>query len=160
MVWAVACTQCKALVRMLSCIERGTAIQLLLMVATRFRTKGIQQEAELCVHELAERKGWTVDELADRTIPTAGFDDGPELTLDYGSRAFTARLNDEGLITLYDENDAPLKALPDARKDDDADKVKSAKEMALRGEKSGEEYRRHAERCACMKRCVPSAPGA
>ena len=48
--------QCKALVRMLAWIDRGSAIQLLLQIATRFRTKGIQQEAELCVNELAERK--------------------------------------------------------------------------------------------------------
>ena len=33
------------------------------------------QGSRTCVNELAERKNWTIDELADRTIPTAGFDD-------------------------------------------------------------------------------------
>ena len=127
--------QCKALVRMLSWIDHGVAIQLLLMIATRFRTKGIQQEAELCVNALAERKKWTVDELADRTIPTAGFDDGPEMSLDYGSRTFTAKLNDEGNITLFDESDKAVKALPDARKDDDEEKVKEAKKLLTTAKK-------------------------
>ena len=37
---------CKALVRMLSWIDRGSAVQQLLLVAMRFRTKSIQQEAD------------------------------------------------------------------------------------------------------------------
>ena len=119
--------QGKALVHMLAWIDRGSAIQVLLLLATRFRTKGIQQEAEQCVQALAERKQWTIDELADRTIPTAGFDDGPEMLLDYGSRTFSARLNDEGIITLFDESGKAIKALPEARKDDDVEKVKEAK---------------------------------
>ena len=127
--------QCKALVRMLHWIDRGTAIQLLLQLATRFRTKGIQQEAELCVNALAERKKWTLDELADRTIPTAGFDDGPEMTLDFGARAFIARLNDEGIITLFDESGKAIKTLPDARKDDDAEKVKEVKKALTTAKK-------------------------
>jgi hypothetical protein len=39
------------------------------------------------VRELAERKGWTIDELADRTIPSAGFGDDGELELSYGPRS-------------------------------------------------------------------------
>ena len=35
---------------------------------------GDRQEADRQVHLLAERRGWSIDELADRTIPTAGFD--------------------------------------------------------------------------------------
>jgi hypothetical protein len=47
---------------------------------------------------LAERKGWTLDELADRTIPTAGFDEGGKMELDYGARKFTASLSEEMTI--------------------------------------------------------------
>ena len=82
--------QCRALIRMLSWIDHPSAIQVLLSVSSRFRTAGIRKEAEACVNELAERKNWTIAELADRTIPTAGFDADLQLVLDFGSRTFTA----------------------------------------------------------------------
>src|SRR5699024_3202353 len=71
--------QCKALIAMLSSIDHPGAIQYLLSIANRFRTKGIREEAEKYVRLLAERKGWTLDELADRTMPTAGLDDRGQL---------------------------------------------------------------------------------
>lgn len=119
--------QCKALVAMLASLDRPAAIQLLLSVANRFRTKGIREEAEKFVKIVAERKGWTIDELADRTVPTAGFDESLALELDYGPRQLTARLQPDFTIALADENGKPLKSLPEPRKDDDADKAKAAK---------------------------------
>ena len=95
--------QCRALIRMLSWIDHPSAIQVLLSVSNRFRTAGIRNEAEACVHELAERKNWTIAELADRTIPTAGFDDALQLVLDFGSRTFTASLDDELKLHLRSE---------------------------------------------------------
>ncbi|HET6884370.1 MAG TPA: DUF4132 domain-containing protein, partial [Pirellulales bacterium] len=119
--------QCRALVAMLASLDRPAAIQLLLSVANRFRTKSIREEAEKYVKIVAERKGWTIDELADRTVPTAGFDETMILELDYGSRQLTARLKPDFSIVLTDENGKPLKSLPEPRKDDDADKAKAAK---------------------------------
>ncbi|HVA48351.1 MAG TPA: DUF4132 domain-containing protein [Pirellulales bacterium] len=121
--------QCKALVAMLASLDRPAAIQLLLSVANRFRTKGIREEAEKYVKIVAERKGWTIDELADRTVPTAGFDDSLSLELDYGSRQLTARLLPDFTIALADENGKPLKSLPEPRKDDDPDKAKAARKQ-------------------------------
>ncbi|HOF88541.1 MAG TPA: DUF4132 domain-containing protein, partial [Armatimonadota bacterium] len=119
--------QCKALVHVLAWVEHGAATQALLAIATRFRTKGIREEAEACVQALAERKDWTVEELADRTIPTAGFEDGPERALDYGSRVITARLTPALEIGLCDDGGKLLNGLPDPRKDDDPELVKAAK---------------------------------
>ena len=50
--------QCRALISMLSWIEHPSAVQVLLSVATRFRTASIRKEAETRVNELAERKNW------------------------------------------------------------------------------------------------------
>jgi hypothetical protein len=61
--------QCKALLQMLSWVEDRAAIQVLLATSARFRTAGIRQEAERLVHALAGRREWTVEQLADRTIP-------------------------------------------------------------------------------------------
>jgi hypothetical protein len=54
------------------------------------------------VFGLADRKGWTLAELADLTIPTAGLDDQGVLTLDFGPRQFTAMLNEDLEFMLAD----------------------------------------------------------
>ena len=119
--------QCRALLQMLAWVEHKTATQLLLSVGSRFRTKSIQEEAAKQAQALAERKGWTVAELADRTIPAAGLDEEGLLTLDYGPRQFTARLNEDLEFVLAGPDGKPLKSLPDPRKDDDEAKAAEAK---------------------------------
>lgn len=118
---------CKALVAMLAWIPEPAAVQLLLAVGNRFRTKGIQEEAAHQVEALAERRGWTVAELADRTIPAAGFDETGTLTLSYGDREFVARLMADLTIELQDETGKKLAALPEPRKDDDEALAKESK---------------------------------
>jgi hypothetical protein len=49
------------------------AVQVLLSIGNRFRTASIRKRAAELVQELADRKGWTKEQLADRTIPDAGF---------------------------------------------------------------------------------------
>lgn len=120
-------SQCKALIAMLSGVDRPLAIQYLLSISNRFRTKGIREEAEKYVNLLAERKGWSLDELADRTMPTCGFDDEGRLELSFGPRAFAAKVNSELEVTLYDSEGKALKKLPDPKKDDDAEAAKAAK---------------------------------
>ena len=128
--YGMRAAQCKALLAMLSAMDdEPSAIQLLLSVANRFRTKGIREEADRLVRELAERKGWTIDELADRTIPSAGFGDDGELELSYGPRKFAARVNAKLDIVLTDPDGKTIKNLPDPRKDDDEGAAKEAKKL-------------------------------
>lgn len=121
--------QCKALIQMLAWVEHRTATQLILAVGSRFRTKSIQEEANQQAQALAERKGWTVAELADRTIPSAGMDENGVLTIDYGPRQFTAKLTEDMDFALTDAEGKAIKALPDPRKDDDEAKATEAKKM-------------------------------
>ena len=100
---------------------------MILSVANRFRTKGIQEEAVRQCQMLAERKGWTIDELADRTIPTAGFDETGKMELDYGSRTFNAALSEEMTITVTNPIGKTIASLPDANQSDDPEKAKNAK---------------------------------
>ena len=119
--------QCKALIAMLASIDHPSAIQYLLSIANRFRTKGIREEAEKYVNALAERKGWSLDELADRTLPTAGLGDDGTLELSFGPRHFHVRVN-AGLESVLSDSDGKvLKALPAPRKDDDEEQAKAAK---------------------------------
>ncbi len=131
--------QCKCLIEVLDGIDDPSALQVLLSIANRFRTKALKQAAEERVHAIAEREGWTLDELADRTMPDAGFerplDENGEptgskavLELDYGARQFTVELNDnlEPVICVKGEN-KPLKNPPAPAKNDDEEKASEAK---------------------------------
>lgn len=119
--------QGKALVSMLAWIEHPSATQVMLAIGNRFRTKSIQEEAARQAELLAERKGWTLAELADRTIPTAGFDENGELELPYGSRTFKARLLPDFKIELFNPDGKKIASLPEARQDDDAELAKTSK---------------------------------
>ena len=127
--YGIRAAQCRALLQMLAWVEHKTATQLLLAVGSRFRTRSIQEEANKQAAALAERKGWTVAELADRTIPTAGLDEEGVLTFDFGPRQFTVKLNEDLELALTDADGKPLKSLPDPRKDDDEAKAAEAKKM-------------------------------
>ena len=133
-------SQCRALLTVLSWIDDARATQSLLQIASRFRTPGIQKEARLLADALAARRGWTVADLADRTVPTAGLDDDGTLTLVYGlrvgegedatideTRRFVASLDSADALVLKDAEGAVVKALPDARKDEDEAVVAEAK---------------------------------
>jgi hypothetical protein len=118
--------QCKALLQMLAWVEHPSATQLVLSVGERFRTKGIQREARRLAEALAEARGWTVEELADRSVPTAGLDENGVFALTAGARTLTARFVGEDLL-LFDENGRRLSSAPRARRSDDAAAVAVAK---------------------------------
>ena len=122
-------SQCKALLPILAWMADHRATQWLIAVASRFRTKGIQQEAAKLVKELAERQGWSPEELSDRTLPTAGFDEGGKQILDYGSRQFTLLLAADLSLVLKNAEGEVIKSLPAARQDDDPEEVKVAKKQ-------------------------------
>jgi HEAT repeat protein len=150
--------QCKALVEVLAWVKHPQAIQVLLSLANRFRTKSIRQAAEEHVRALAEREGWTIEELADRTIPDAGFERtldekgepvGSEatLTLDYGPRKFLVRLDDELQPVVTTEEGKTVKNPPAAAKTDDEEKAKAAKKAFTDAKKTVKDVvKRQAER--------------
>lgn len=119
--------QCKALIRMLAWVVHPSAIQLVLSVANRFRTAGIRKEADAVAQALAQRKNWTRDELADRTIPTAGLDDTGQAVLDTGPRQLTMRLAGDLDLELTSQDGKPLKAFPAQRQDEQEEAYKKAK---------------------------------
>lgn len=124
-------SQGKSLIAMLAWIDHPTATQLLFAIGRRFRTRSFQDEALAHAQALAERRGWTLGDLADRTIPTGGFDDAGLLALSYGDRAFTARLRPDFKIDLVDGAGQSLAALPEPRRgDDDAAAAESKKALA------------------------------
>ncbi len=119
--------QVEALLDGLSGSDDPAVIQLMLAVSRRYRTRSVQERALAHVEAIAERRGWSQDQLADRTIPTAGLDDTGTLTLSYGARHFTVTLDAALKPVLRTPDGKVLKALPTPRQDDDAEAAKEAK---------------------------------
>jgi hypothetical protein len=127
--------QCKELLRMLGWVEAPEATQLVLEVAARFRTRGIQKVAEEVARDLAERRGWSRAELADRLVPTGGLEAGGTLELDYGSRTLTAFLDDEDRLVVRDEQGKVRRDPPKPRQSDDAEQAEAARKAFSRARK-------------------------
>ncbi len=102
-------------------------IQFLLGISRRYRTASVQEKARVLVQQVAERNGWTQEQLADRTAPTAGLDDTGKLELVYGERIFTLSLDAAMKPTLRNPDGKIVKALPEPRQNDDAVLIKEAK---------------------------------
>ncbi|MES2889404.1 MAG: DUF4132 domain-containing protein [Pseudomonadota bacterium] len=102
-------------------------IQLLLGISRRYRTLSVQTRAKSLVQDIAARNQWTSDQLADRTIPTAGLDETGVLALAYGERVFTLRLDAAMKPELRNPEGKGVKALPEPRQNDDPALVKEAK---------------------------------
>jgi hypothetical protein len=113
--------QGRALIVMLAWIEHPSATQLMLAIGSRFRTKSFQEEATRQAEALADRRGWSLAELADRTMPSAGFDETGTLDLAYGLRTFTAKLLPDFKVELFNAEGKKIAALPEPRQDDDAE---------------------------------------
>ncbi|HEY6126244.1 MAG TPA: DUF4132 domain-containing protein [Steroidobacteraceae bacterium] len=109
--------QGKALIAMLAWIEHPTATQLMLAIGNRFRTRSFQEEASRQAAALAERRGWTLAELADRTMPGAGFDEHGVLELPAGDRTFTAKLLPDFTVELFNPDGKKIASLPESAKD-------------------------------------------
>jgi len=121
--------QVEALLEAASNASDAAVIQLVLGVARRHRTASVQEKARLLVQRIADRNGWTQDQLADRTVPTGGLDDDGRLALSYGSRSFTLSLDAALKPVLRNDDGAAVADLPAPRQDDDAEAAKQAKQL-------------------------------
>lgn len=113
-----------------ACVSDDPAvIQFTLGIARRYRTASVQEKARMLVQRIAERNGWTQDQLADRTVPTGGLDEQGRLTLQYGSREFTVMLDAAMKPVLRNSEGKTVSALPAARQDDAPESIKEAKQQ-------------------------------
>ncbi|EKE69459.1 DUF4132 domain-containing protein [Gallaecimonas xiamenensis] len=120
--------QIEAMLSALGGSDDPVLIQFLLAIARRYRTNSVQELARNLVAAIAERNDWTQDELADRTIQTAGLDKvtGPS-PFEFGSRTLALSLGDDLKLCLQNEEGKVLKALPQPRQNDDEAAVAEVK---------------------------------
>ena len=121
--------QIEALVHALFANGDPAALQLLLSISRRFKQATVQAKAKELVERLAELRGWSTEELADRTIPTAGFSDDRLLHLSFGEREFIGRVNAKYGIELCNPEGKVIKALPKPRLNDDEEAATEARKQ-------------------------------
>mgnify|MGYP001673614763 FL=1 len=121
--------QYEVLIRALRANGQDPALQVLIGVAQRHKMASLQKTARELLDEVAVERGWSTEQLEDRTIPTAGFGSDGLLHLSYGARSFTGRLTADFKIALTGPDGKTRASLPAPRADDDADAVKAAKKQ-------------------------------
>ena len=106
--------QAKAMVDVLAGSGSSEAIQVLVATSTRFKQRSVREHAEACVIRLAEERGWTADELADRSIPSGGLEEGGAMELEVGEdlKTYTVRLAPDMSVRLANPAGKEVKALP------------------------------------------------
>ncbi|WP_299942553.1 DUF4132 domain-containing protein [uncultured Microbulbifer sp.] len=127
-------SQAKALLEVLLKSGSPEAVQLLVAVSTRFKQRSIQEFAQDCVLKLAEARGWSEDELADRSVPSGGFEQDGTMTLAVGDsgKRYTAQLDSSLKVQVFNPDGREVKGLP-AGKDT---QTKEAKKMLSQAKKT------------------------
>jgi predicted DNA-binding WGR domain protein len=112
----------------LAAIGSDVALMHLNAIADKAKFKGLQERARVKISELAEARGLSREELADRLVPDLGLDEDGALTLDFGPRQFIVGF-DEALKPFVSDSQAlRLKDLPKPNKADDASLANAAVE--------------------------------
>ncbi|WP_108820589.1 hypothetical protein [Pseudovibrio sp. Alg231-02] len=126
-------SQSTALLELMAAKGDALSLQVVIAAATRLRQKGVQAKANEMVEAVAERYDWSMDQLADRTVPTGGLeDDGSlELPCSGGAKLYVAKLDEKLGLTLFNPAGKIVKSLPSGTDDD----TKAAKKPYLRPRK-------------------------
>lgn len=123
-------SQAKALLETLASNPSSAALQVVLAAANRSKQRSVQAHAGALIEAVAERHGWSAEELADRTIPTGGFDADGTLDLDCGrDRTYTLRLDASDAVVLANPEGKEVKSLPTPRIDDEKPLIDAAKKL-------------------------------
>jgi hypothetical protein len=129
-------SQAKALLEALAANGSSAALQVVLAAANRSKQKSVQAHAADLIAAIADRNGWSPAQLADRTVPSGGLDADGTLELDCGEgRTYTARLDDQDAIVLFNAEGREVKALPGPRVDEERPVVEAAKKLLYNARK-------------------------
>ncbi|MGI5163270.1 DUF4132 domain-containing protein [Spirillospora sp. CA-253888] len=101
--------------------EIGTDVALMHLhgIAQKARYSALQDRAGEKVEEIADKRGLTAGELADRLVPRLGLDASGGLALDYGPRRFHVGFDERLKPFVTDQEGRPRKTLPKPGAKDD-----------------------------------------
>ncbi|QNK70287.1 DUF4132 domain-containing protein [Variovorax sp. PAMC26660] len=111
---------------MLGEIGSDAALMHLSELARQTRYDDLRSRADRMLVDVAEQRGLSLEQLADRTVPDLGLDARARLSLDFGARSFEVRMDDNFQPVLRDSAGKLLKALPKPNASDDTGKAAAA----------------------------------
>jgi hypothetical protein len=88
--------------------------------------KGLQEKAREKIDQIAEARGLSAEELADRLVPDLGLDDDGTRWLDFGPRKVKVVFDESLKPAVVDESGKRLPDLPKAKQSDDPEKASAA----------------------------------
>ena len=110
----------------LATIGTDVALMHLHGISQKLKFKGLQEKAGEKIQAIAEARGLSSEELADRLVPDLGLDESGSMTLDFGPRQFRVGFDEALKPFVRDGAGERLGDLPKPRKDDDGEKAKAA----------------------------------
>jgi predicted DNA-binding WGR domain protein len=102
--------------------EIGTDVALMMLngIAQKVKFKGLQERAREKMDEIAQKRGMSAEELADRLVPDLDLEDDGSKTLDFGPRSFRVGFDEALSPYAIDAAGTRLKELPKPNSKDDA----------------------------------------
>jgi hypothetical protein len=101
-------------------IGSDVALMMLNGIAQKLKFKGLQERAREKMHEIAQTRGITAEQLADRLVPDLDLEDDGSKTLDFGPRSFRVGFDETLAPFVMDAAGTRLKDLPKPNSKDDA----------------------------------------
>ncbi len=100
----------------------GTDVALMMLngIAQKLKFKGLQERAREKMNEIAQTRGITAEQLADRLVPDLDLEDDGSKTLDFGPRSFRVGFDEALAPFVMDASGTRLKDLPKPNSKDDA----------------------------------------
>lgn len=113
---------------LLAHIGSDVALMHLNGIASKLKFKALQDRAKEKIAAVAEARGFTAAELADRLVPDLGLDEQGTAVLDFGPRRFHVAFDETLKPFVKDAAGARLKDLPKPIRSDDATMADAATE--------------------------------
>jgi predicted DNA-binding WGR domain protein len=98
-------------------------------IAQKLKFKGLQEKAREKIDQIAEARGLSAEELADRLVPDLGLDERGSLDLDFGARRFKVVFDESLKPAVLDDTGKRLPDLPKPKQTDDPEKAGAATEL-------------------------------
>ena len=109
-----------AALEVLTAMGSDVALMHLHGFAQKAKSRGLQHKAQAKIDAIAEARGLSAEQLADRLVPDLGLDEHGTLRLDFGTRQFSVGFDEALRPSVRDASGTTLRELPKPGRADDA----------------------------------------
>jgi len=104
----------RALLELAAASAHPTTLQVIISAAKRARPMSLRKLAGELINGIAEQRGWSLDELGDRTVPDADFEPDGSLLLPCGKdrKQYFGRLDNKSKLIIFNPAGKKVASLP------------------------------------------------